>query len=395
MYPLRKPMARQMSERQHHREPEVEARCARRTSRQNMPGRARPSRPTTGRTRRRSSAGATASALSPYSADVSTIGRRCRATTARRCAPGWRTTATRRWRRRARRTRAGSAACFHSERAGQPLVATGGLAGGAVDRSSAVMVLPTALDRWAPAGPSRSCQRPPRRVPGRCRQRVPSAGEVEDLLRRCRRSTKPGPVSTGWPPPTVLRLLWYSVRNDDRQVALQVLLLVDGEQHVAVDDRLDHVLAEVERADDDLAGLADLVDRRRAPARHRSGRARARRRWCRRPAASALMVLCAPAASLRSTCTTSSVPPAASIDDLAPAQRASSPALPTSWLMHITCVAPASARCWPAAWPAIVSSWPTWVIAPIVLVVRRNPELTVMIGMPASWAAASESLSAS
>ena len=61
--------------------------------------------------------------------------------------------------------------------------------------------------------------------------------------------TKPGPVSTGWPPPTVLALRLVEREEHDRQVALQVLLLVDGELDLAVLDRLHDVAAEVERAE--------------------------------------------------------------------------------------------------------------------------------------------------
>ncbi len=78
-----------------------------------------------------------------------------------------------------------------------------------------------------------------------------------------------------------------------------------------------------------------------------------------------LTVLVMPAASLRSTWTISRVPPASSIAALAPSHRASRPWLPTSWCTHSTWVAPASARRAPAASPAMNSSWPTWVIAPI------------------------------
>jgi hypothetical protein len=48
----------------------------------------------------------------------------------------------------------------------------------------------------------------------------------------------------------------------------------------------------------------------------------------------------------------------------------------------------------PAALPAIVSVWPTWVSAPSDLK-SSAPEFSVMIGMPAALALASESLIAS
>ena len=45
----------------------------------------------------------------------------------------------------------------------------------------------------------------------------------------------------------------------DREVPLEVLLLVDGELHVAVDDRLDHVGAEVECGNRHLAEQSELL----------------------------------------------------------------------------------------------------------------------------------------
>src|SRR3954468_17105135 len=87
----------------------------------------------------------------------------------------------------------------------------------------------------------------------------------------------------------------------------------------------------------------------------------------------------------------STVPPKPS---LTPSQRCWRPMLPCSWMMQSTFLAPSDLNRTPAALPAIVSSWPTWVIAPSDLK-SLAPELSVMIGMPAALALAREPLIAS
>ena len=72
--------------------------------------------------------------------------------------------------------------------------------------------------------------------------------------------------------------------------------------------------------------------------------------------------------------------------DLAPAQRCSRPTLPASWMTQSAFFTPASLSCSPAALPASVSLWPTWVIAPNSCHWSR-PELMVMTGTPAATAA--------
>src|SRR3954451_5850124 len=79
---------------------------------------------------------------------------------------------------------------------------------------------------------------------------------------------------------------------------------------------------------------------------------------------------------------------------LTPSQRCWRPMLFCSWMTQRTFLTPSDFSRAPAAWPAIDSSWPTWVIAPSCLK-SPAPELSVMIGMPASLALASEPLMAS
>ena len=67
----------------------------------------------------------------------------------------------------------------------------------------------------------------------------------------------------------------------DRQVALQELLLVDREQHLAVADRLQHARRQVEGAELDLVQHVELAPAPRASARPPTAPAPARRR-CRR-----------------------------------------------------------------------------------------------------------------
>src|SRR5207244_4153488 len=69
-----------------------------------------------------------------------------------------------------------------------------------------------------------------------------------------------------------------------------------------------------------------------------------------------------------------------------PLQRASSPALPTSWLMHRAFVTPAAFISSPAFRPAIASSWPTCVSTPR-LANTSEPEFAEMTGIPAATAA--------
>ena len=63
-------------------------------------------------------------------------------------------------------------------------------------------------------------------------------------------------------------------------------------------------------------------------------------------------------------------------------------------MTQISLVTPSSLSRAPAPWPATVSVWPTWVIAPRSANCSA-PELRVMIGMPASVALARASLIAS
>src|SRR4051794_22669944 len=76
---------------------------------------------------------------------------------------------------------------------------------------------------------------------------------------------------------------------------------------------------------------------------------------------------------------------------LTPSQRCWRPMLFASWMTQRTFLTPSLFRRCPAARPAIVSVWPTWVIAPSASE-SSAPELSVMIGMPAALALASEPL---
>ena len=64
--------------------------------------------------------------------------------------------------------------------------------------------------------------------------------------------------------------------------------------------------------------------------------------------------------------------------------------LACSWMTQSSLVTPASLNFSPAPWPATVSVWPTWVIAPNSLYTSA-PELIVITGMPASTALATAS----
>ena len=83
--------------------------------------------------------------------------------------------------------------------------------------------------------------------------------------------TKPGPVITV--PAGISAVLVVERQQRDRQVALQELLLVDREQHLAVADRLQHAGRQVEGAELDLAQHVQLLERRE----RRLGRRRAQR----------------------------------------------------------------------------------------------------------------------
>src|SRR4051812_15041026 len=74
-----------------------------------------------------------------------------------------------------------------------------------------------------------------------------------------------------------------------------------------------------------------------------------------------------------------------------PSQRCCRPMLFCSWMTQSTFLTPSDFSRAPAALPAIVSVWPTCVIAPSALE-SSAPEFSVMIGMPAALAFASESL---
>src|SRR4051812_5590921 len=78
---------------------------------------------------------------------------------------------------------------------------------------------------------------------------------------------------------------------------------------------------------------------------------------------------------------------------LTPSQRCCRPMLFCSWTTQRTFLTPSDFSRAPAALPAIVSVWPTCVSAPSALK-SSAPEFSVMIGMPAALAFASESLMA-
>src|SRR3954466_2320077 len=79
---------------------------------------------------------------------------------------------------------------------------------------------------------------------------------------------------------------------------------------------------------------------------------------------------------------------------LTPSQRCWRPMLFCSWMTQSTFLAPSAFSRTPAALPATDSSWPTCVIAPSFWE-SSWPEFSVMIGMPAALALASEPLIAS
>src|SRR3954447_1578768 len=74
-----------------------------------------------------------------------------------------------------------------------------------------------------------------------------------------------------------------------------------------------------------------------------------------------------------------------------PSQRCCRPMLLCSWITHRTFLTPAALSFAPAALPAIVSVWPTWVSAPSDSK-SSAPEFSVTMGMPAALAFASEPL---
>jgi hypothetical protein len=89
---------------------------------------------------------------------------------------------------------------------------------------------------------------------------------------------------------------------------------------------------------------------------------------------------CAVVGSFRSTWRTVDLPGANPLAK--PLQRASRPALPTSWLTQIAFLPPAAAMRTPAASPATASSWPTWVRMPR-LAYASEPEFAEITGIPA------------
>src|SRR5450759_4663145 len=94
----------------------------------------------------------------------------------------------------------------------------------------------------------------------------------------------------------------------------------------------------------------------------------------------AAIFCCAVTGSLRSTWRTVDLPGVK--PSLKPLQRASRPALPTSWLMQIAFLPPAAAMRTPAALPATASSCPTWVRMPS-FAYASEPEFAEITGMPA------------
>ena len=129
--------------------------------------------------------------------------------------------------------------------------------------------------------------------------------------------------------------------DEDAQVALQVLLLVDGEQDRA---RRRSRSAPPATGRTSPAGSDRCPRGQRVPARRRSDPASGCRRRSDRPGWPPRSRFCAPVGSARSTATTSDgTPPRPSAK---PSQRWSSAWLPTSWLTQSVFVTPASAmRC--------------------------------------------------
>ena len=122
----------------------------------------------------------------------------------------------------------------------------------------------------------------------------------------------------------------------DRQVALQVLLLVDREQHLAGVDRLEHRRRQVEGAELDLVQHLDLLERR-------SVGSAAVGPSVRTPSVSGLAVryaLTALLTSVGSMVTASTSTGAPSRPSMKPSQRRSRATLPTSWLTQIALLTP-------------------------------------------------------
>ena len=189
-------------------------------------------------------------------------------------------------------------------------------------------------------------------------QRVPLSTRAETAS-TLSLSTKPGPVRIGRPPPSGVEVGGLQVHQHDRQVALQVLLLVDREREVAV-----------------------LMAARRSGVMSKPPMMVLRPAVCEAPMADLATIGPVPkmasmsglACSRAAICASWPAGSVSEADELGlhralegvvrPWQRSSRPTLVCSWRAHRTLLAPSVVNCSPAPSPATVSSWPMWVTAP-------------------------------
>ena len=182
----------------------------------------------------------------------------------------------------------------------------------------------------------------PPRCAGRCRlvlsaQRRPFAASAMTSAASFW-VTNPGPVMINADHAAGGQVLGLGVvrQDHDRQVALQELLLIDGEVHLPVLDGRQHVGAEVEgREVDGLAGRGDVERRLGA-----DGPSVSRPSMVGSDCSSAAMVACMPAGSEMLPVRT--LPSSAPVRPMKPLQRSVSAWLPTSWLKHRAFLTPAS-----------------------------------------------------
>jgi hypothetical protein len=166
-------------------------------------------------------------------------------------------------------------------------------------------------------------------------------------------------------------------QEDDRQVALEVLLLVDREQRLPAGDVLEQRGGEIEAAELDRAQLVDALER--LDGGDRAGGAEGED-------AVVVVALDSGADLLLSVCGVAVPPLEASRPALKPWKRCSRAVLPCSWLTQRPFMTPALPSAVPPARPAISSVWPTWVRMPNFWNTSA-PELIDTTGMPAETAA--------